>query len=100
MPALFIANTAKQDNAFTYKVPEQARGHHKVDIPAGGQVKLNNLSGEAVKSIIEQHAGSDNPMVLAAQDRLDRIGKRNSPEAWYALDLKKRLMEALNRLLS
>ena len=28
---------------------------------------------------------------------LDRIGKRNSPEAWYALDLKGKLMDALNR---
>jgi hypothetical protein len=28
---------------------------------------------------------------------LDRIGKRNSPEAYYALDLKQKLMEALNR---
>jgi hypothetical protein len=28
---------------------------------------------------------------------LDRIGNRNSPEAWYALDLKHKLMEALNR---
>lgn len=28
---------------------------------------------------------------------LDRIGKRNSPEAWYALDLKSKLMDALNR---
>lgn len=28
---------------------------------------------------------------------LDRIGNRNSPEAWYAIDLKKKLMEALNR---
>ena len=28
---------------------------------------------------------------------LDRIGQRNSPEAWYALDLKGKLMDALNR---
>jgi hypothetical protein len=28
---------------------------------------------------------------------LDRIGTRNSPEAWYALDLKGKLMDALNR---
>jgi hypothetical protein len=28
---------------------------------------------------------------------LDRIGKRNSPEAFYALDLKGKLMDALNR---
>lgn len=28
---------------------------------------------------------------------LDRIGNRNSPEAWYALDLKAKLMDALNR---
>lgn len=28
---------------------------------------------------------------------LDRIGNRNSPEAWYALDLKGKLMDALNR---
>lgn len=28
---------------------------------------------------------------------LDRIGKRNSPEAWYALDLKQKLMGALDR---
>lgn len=27
---------------------------------------------------------------------LDRIGNRNSPEAWYALDLKGKLMDALN----
>jgi hypothetical protein len=30
---------------------------------------------------------------------LDRIGRRNSPEAHYAIDLKKSLMEALNRSL-
>jgi hypothetical protein len=30
---------------------------------------------------------------------LDRIGKRNSPEAYYALDLKQKLMDALNRSL-
>lgn len=28
---------------------------------------------------------------------LDRIGRRNSPEAWYGLELKGKLMEALNR---
>lgn len=28
---------------------------------------------------------------------LDRIGKRNSPEAWYAIDLKQKLMGALDR---
>lgn len=28
---------------------------------------------------------------------LDRIGRRNSPEAWYAIDLKQKLMEALDR---
>lgn len=28
---------------------------------------------------------------------LDRIGRRSSPEAWYALDLKRKLMDALNR---
>ena len=28
---------------------------------------------------------------------LDRIGKRNSPEAHYAIDLKQKLMDALNR---
>jgi hypothetical protein len=28
---------------------------------------------------------------------LDRIGNRNSPEAWYALDLKRKLMDALDR---
>lgn len=28
---------------------------------------------------------------------LDRIGRRNSPEAWYALDLKGKLMDALDR---
>lgn len=31
---------------------------------------------------------------------LDRIGKRNSPEAFYAGDLRRDLMEALNRSLS
>lgn len=30
---------------------------------------------------------------------LDRIGKRNTPEAFYAIDLKKSLMDALNRSL-
>jgi hypothetical protein len=31
---------------------------------------------------------------------LDRIGKRNSPEAYYASDLKRDLMEALNRSMA
>lgn len=31
---------------------------------------------------------------------LDRIGKRNSPEAFYASDLKRDLMEALNRSMT
>lgn len=58
-----------------------------------------SIIGKQVDEIIAK-AGTgelDGQAAYNIKKTLDRIGKRNSPEAWYALDLKGKLMEALNR---
>lgn len=58
-----------------------------------------SIIGKQVDDIIAK-AGSGQIEGQAAYNikrTLDRIGKRNTPEAWYALDLKQKLMDALNR---
>src|SRR5690606_15303635 len=55
-----------------------------------------------IDSIIEKGANGDidGQAAYNIKKTLDRIGNRNSPEAYYARDLKKSLMEVLNRSLS
>lgn len=57
------------------------------------------IIGKQVDDIISKAATGeiDGQAAYNIKKTLDRIGNRNSPEAWYALDLKKKLMDALNR---
>jgi hypothetical protein len=52
-----------------------------------------------VDEIIAKGSGGqiDGQAAYNIKKTLDRIGKRNSPEAAYAIDLKRKLMDALNR---
>ncbi len=58
-----------------------------------------SIIGKQVDDIIAKAATGeiDGQAAYNIKKTLDRIGNRNSPEAWYALDLKKKLMDALNR---
>jgi hypothetical protein len=58
-----------------------------------------SVIGKQVEQIIAKGAdGSiDGQAAYNIKRTLDRIGRRNSPEAWYALDLKGKLMDALDR---
>lgn len=55
---LFIANCSKQGYNFTFKLPESRNkfAHEKIDIPAGTQAQIRNLSGPAKTGIIDQYA--------------------------------------------
>lgn len=55
--------------------------------------QINEILAKAQKGEIDGQAAYN------IKKTLDRIGKRNSPEAFYAIDLKNDLMGALNRSL-
>jgi hypothetical protein len=58
-----------------------------------------SIIGKQVDDILAKAASGeiDGQAAYNIKKTLDRIGKRNSPEAYYALDLKGKLMDALNR---
>lgn len=58
-----------------------------------------SVIGKQVDAILEKGASGalDGQAAYNIKKTLDRIGKRNSPEAWYAIDLKGKLMDALDR---
>lgn len=75
-----------------------------VDIPRTAAEKLRVNGDEyALGKDVFNGAMKGEPVAIEGQGAynikktLDRIGNRNSPEAWYAGDLKKSLMGALNR---
>lgn len=91
------SNTVKLDDQFLS------------DLAAHEQTALSELSPEGakiVKNQIDQIIAKgatgeiDGQAAYNIKKTLDRIGNRNSPEGYYARDLKKSLMEALNRSLS
>jgi hypothetical protein len=79
------------------------------DLASHEQKALNELGpdqAQIIKKQIDQlldkgaNGQIDGQAAYNIKKTLDRIGNRNSPEAYYARDLKKSLMEALNRSLS
>jgi hypothetical protein len=90
-------NTVKVDNQFLS------------DLASHEQKALDELSpdqAQIIKKQIDQlldkgaNGQIDGQAAYNIKKTLDRIGNRNSPEAYYARDLKQSLMEALNRSLS
>lgn len=76
------------------------------DLAAAANTASKELSPDQAKIISNQvdeivsKAGEgvmDGQAAYNIKKTLDKIGKRPSPEAWYALDLKGKLMDALNR---
>lgn len=62
----------------------------------GGRIIRNQIDEILAKA---QKGEIDGQAAYNIKKTLDRIGKRNSPEAFYAIDLKNDLMGALNRSL-
>lgn len=60
-----------------------------------------SIIAKQIDNIMEKGASGaiDGQTAYNIKKTLDRIGNRNSPEAWYASDVKKKLMDALDRSL-
>lgn len=89
-------NTVKVDQQFFQDIAEHATRASK-ELGADGANVIKNQIDE----IMQKGASGqiDGQAAYNIKRTLDRIGKRNTPEAFYALDLKKSLMGALNRSL-
>ncbi|WP_426234344.1 hypothetical protein [Pseudomonas sp. TWP3-2] len=91
------SNTVKVDPTFTQELADHVRR-------AGNELETGQAS-IILKQIDEIKAKAPNGAIdgqaaYNIKKTLDRIEKRNSPEAWYAGDLKKSLMSALNRSMA
>lgn len=89
-------NQVRIDDTFLADLAEAADRAAK-ELGSDGQRIIQNQIDE----IMEKGAQGviDGQAAYNIKRTLDRIGKRNSPEAHYALDLKKNLMGALDRSL-
>lgn len=87
-------NTVKVDPQFMNDLAEAANQASK-ELGSDGA----GIIGKQVDEILSKAATGqiDGQAAYNIKKTLDRIGKRNSPEAFYALDLKHKLMDALNR---
>jgi hypothetical protein len=91
------SNKVKVDQQFTQELVDQGlRATNELESGQASiiQKQIEEILGKA------QNGEIDGQAAYNIKKTLDRIGQRNSPEAWYAGDLKKSLMGALNRSLS
>ncbi len=84
-------------------------GQFMDDLSTAAQQATNELeTGQArvilnqIDEIMQKSPGDviDGQAAYNVKKTLDRIGNRNSPEAWYANELKRSLMGALNRSMA
>lgn len=88
------ANTVKMDQQFLTDLADAANMASKELGSDGARIIANQVDeiiAKAGNGVIDGQAAYN------IKRTLDRIGKRNAPEAFYALDLKGKLMEALDR---
>ena len=90
------SNTVRVDQQFFGDLAEHANRAAKELGSDGANVIKNQIDEINAKGANGQ---IDGQAAYNIKRTLDRIGQRNTPEAFYALDLKKSLMEALNRSL-
>lgn len=90
------SNKVKVDPQFTQELVEQ--GQRATSELESGQASIIQKQIEEILGKA-QNGEIDGQAAYNIKKTLDRIGQRNSPEAWYAGDLKKSLMGALNRSL-
>ncbi len=89
-------NTVQVDDAFLGELAEHASRAGK-ELGSDGARIINTQVDEILAKAVDGRI--DGQAAYNLKRTLDRIGKRNSPEAYYALDLKKSLMGALDRSL-
>lgn len=89
-------NQVRIDDTFLSDLAEAADRAAK-ELGSDGQRIIQNQIDEIIAK--GQGGVIDGQAAYNIKRTLDRIGKRNSPEAHYALDLKKNLMGALDRSL-
>lgn len=89
-------NTVKVDQPFTQELADHAQRAASELESGQASIILKQIDEIMAKALNGQ---IDGQAAYNIKKTLDRIGQRNSPEAWYAGDLKKSLMGALNRSL-
>lgn len=89
-------NRVRVDDEFLNNLTEQS-SRATAELGSDGQRIIQNQIDEIMAKA--QNGEIDGQAAYNIKKTLDRIGKRNSPEAYYALDLKNSLMGALNRSL-
>lgn len=89
-------NTVRVDQQFMQELAESANRASR-ELGSDGA----SIIGKQVDDILSKAATGeiDGQAAYNIKKTLDRIGNRNTPEAFYATDLKKSLMGALNRSL-
>lgn len=88
------SNTVNLDKAFLDDLADAANMASKELGTDGARIignQVDEILAKAADGVIDGQAAYN------IKKTLDKIGKRNSPEAAYALDLKGKLMDALNR---
>jgi hypothetical protein len=88
------SNAVKVDQQFMTDLAESANRASRELGSDGARIignQVDDILAKAGSGVIDGQAAYN------IKKTLDQIGKRNSPEAWYALDLKGKLMNALNR---
>lgn len=90
------SNKVKVDNQLLDDLAERA-GQAAKELGTDGAKIINSQIDEIMAKAVSGEI--DGQAAYNIKKTLDRIGKRNTPEAHYAIDLKKDLMEALNRSL-
>lgn len=91
--------TVKVDNQFLSDLA-QASQQAISELPAPQAKIINNQIDEIINQAAKGSGALDGQLAYNIKKTLDRIGARNSPEGWYANELRKKLMDALNRSLS
>lgn len=89
-------NTVKVDQPFTQELADHAQRAASELESGQASIILKQIDEIMAKA---PNGQIDGQAAYNIKKTLDRIGQRNSPEAWYAGDLKKSLMGALNRSL-
>jgi len=92
--AFLQSNKVYVDKTFLHDLAESANQATK-ELGADGAAVIKNQVDEIVSKAANGEI--DGQAAYNIKRVLDRIGRRNSPEAGYALDLKRKLMDALNR---
>jgi hypothetical protein len=90
-------NTVKADNQLVTDLVSHLQTANK-ELGADGAKIIGNQIDE-IMSKVGANGEIDGQAAYNIKKTLDRIGNRNSPEAYYARELKKSLMGALNRSL-